>query len=79
METNLFGMINGLNIFLPEIQSQLSSTPSAIVLTGSKQGITNVRFSIPELFCQRFKSRFVLNMVSTSRPATPLITLPKPP
>ena len=39
METNLFGVINGLNTFVPDIQN--SSKPSAIVITGSKQGITN--------------------------------------
>jgi len=38
-ETNLFGVINGLNTFVPDISS--SGKPSAIVITGSKQGITN--------------------------------------
>lgn len=41
METNLFGVINGLNTFVPSFQSRKSSNPSAIILTGSKQGITN--------------------------------------
>jgi NAD(P)-dependent dehydrogenase (short-subunit alcohol dehydrogenase family) len=36
---NLFGVINGLNTFVPLIKSQ--NSPSAIVITGSKQGITN--------------------------------------
>ena len=41
MDTNLFGVIHGLNTFVPLIQSQQSQKPSAIVITGSKQGITN--------------------------------------
>ena len=39
LETNLFGVIHGLNTFVPDISS--SGKPSAIVITGSKQGITN--------------------------------------
>jgi NAD(P)-dependent dehydrogenase (short-subunit alcohol dehydrogenase family) len=39
MHTNLFGVINGLNTLLPLVKS--SSAPSSIVITGSKQGITN--------------------------------------
>ncbi|KIV94879.1 hypothetical protein PV10_02600 [Exophiala mesophila] len=39
LDTNLFGVINGLSVLLPLVQK--SSGPSAIVLTGSKQGITN--------------------------------------
>jgi NAD(P)-dependent dehydrogenase (short-subunit alcohol dehydrogenase family) len=35
----LFGVINGLNAFVPVMNVQ--SDPSAIVITGSKQGITN--------------------------------------
>lgn len=42
MDTNLFGVINGISTFLPVIQSQQKAKPSAIVITGSKQGITNV-------------------------------------
>lgn len=34
-------MINGLNTFVPTFLKRESSTPSAIVITGSKQGITN--------------------------------------
>ncbi|KAF2196449.1 NAD(P)-binding protein [Delitschia confertaspora ATCC 74209] len=42
LSTNLFGVINGLNTFVPSFQSRASdATPSAIVITGSKQGITN--------------------------------------
>lgn len=41
LNTNLFGVINGLNTYVPSFQSRSSSTPSAIVITGSKQGITN--------------------------------------
>ncbi|KAL8829630.1 MAG: hypothetical protein Q9170_006087 [Blastenia crenularia] len=36
MDTNLFGVINGISTFLPVARQQ-----SAIVITGSKQGITN--------------------------------------
>ncbi|KAF2136236.1 uncharacterized protein K452DRAFT_259410 [Aplosporella prunicola CBS 121167] len=39
MSTNLFGVIYGLNTFVPAIQAE--KKPSAIVITGSKQGITN--------------------------------------
>ncbi|KAH7397171.1 hypothetical protein BKA66DRAFT_566307 [Pyrenochaeta sp. MPI-SDFR-AT-0127] len=39
--TNLHGVINGLNAYVPSFQSRSSSEPSAIVITGSKQGITN--------------------------------------
>lgn len=42
MDVNLFGVINGISTFLPSIQSSASKTkPSAIIITGSKQGITN--------------------------------------
>ncbi|KAJ4346224.1 hypothetical protein N0V95_005590 [Ascochyta clinopodiicola] len=41
LNTNLFGVINGLNTYVPSFRSRSSSTPSAIVITGSKQGITN--------------------------------------
>ncbi|KAI9761548.1 MAG: pkb-activating kinase-like protein [Chaenotheca gracillima] len=44
MSTNLFGVINGLSTFIPAMQSAQSkpgSKPSAVVITGSKQGITN--------------------------------------
>jgi NAD(P)-dependent dehydrogenase (short-subunit alcohol dehydrogenase family) len=41
LQTNLNGVINGLNTYVPSFQSRSSSTPSAIVITGSKQGITN--------------------------------------
>ena len=39
MDTNLFGVINGIASFLPVVQGQDHHT--AIVITGSKQGITN--------------------------------------
>jgi NAD(P)-dependent dehydrogenase (short-subunit alcohol dehydrogenase family) len=41
MATNLFGVINGLNAFVPEFQNKSDDKPSSIVITGSKQGITN--------------------------------------
>ncbi|KAF2802543.1 NAD(P)-binding protein [Mytilinidion resinicola] len=41
MGTNLFGVINGLNAFVPEFQKRSGDKPSSIVITGSKQGITN--------------------------------------
>lgn len=41
MDVNLFGVINGISTFLPTVQSTAKSSPSAIVVTGSKQGITN--------------------------------------
>mgnify|MGYP005989004799 CR=1 FL=1 len=34
-------MINGINTFLPVIQNAAESKPTSIVITGSKQGITN--------------------------------------
>jgi len=39
LATNLLGVINGLGVLLPLVQK--SAGPAAIVLTGSKQGITN--------------------------------------
>ncbi|KAF1941678.1 NAD(P)-binding protein [Clathrospora elynae] len=44
LHTNLNGVINGLNAYVPSFQARSSSSsspPSAIVITGSKQGITN--------------------------------------
>ncbi|KAF2269662.1 short chain dehydrogenase/reductase [Lojkania enalia] len=37
--TNLFGVVNGLNTFVPSFKAR--TTPGTIVITGSKQGITN--------------------------------------
>ncbi|KAK8240984.1 hypothetical protein IWZ00DRAFT_52796 [Phyllosticta capitalensis] len=39
MATNFFGVTNGINTFLPLLQQ--GTKQSAIVITGSKQGITN--------------------------------------
>lgn len=40
--TNIFGPINGLSTFLPALSSSTTtSTPKSIIITGSKQGITN--------------------------------------
>jgi NAD(P)-dependent dehydrogenase (short-subunit alcohol dehydrogenase family) len=39
LQTNLFGVVYGLNAFVPSIKEQEGQ--SAIVITGSKQGITN--------------------------------------
>jgi len=39
MDVNLFGVINGISTFLPMVQA--SKNASAVVITGSKQGITN--------------------------------------
>ncbi|KAF2837516.1 short chain dehydrogenase/reductase [Patellaria atrata CBS 101060] len=39
LDTNLYGVINGISTFMPVVTS--ASGPSAIVITGSKQGITN--------------------------------------
>ncbi|RGP70994.1 hypothetical protein FSPOR_3682 [Fusarium sporotrichioides] len=41
LETNLFGVIHGINTFLPVVQEAAKSKPTSIVITGSKQGITN--------------------------------------
>ena len=41
MDTNLFGVVNGIAAFLPLVQAAAASTATAIVITGSKQGITN--------------------------------------
>ncbi|RBR25571.1 uncharacterized protein FIESC28_01534 [Fusarium coffeatum] len=41
LETNLFGVIHGINAFLPVVQEAAKSKPTSIVITGSKQGITN--------------------------------------
>ncbi|KAF2220721.1 short chain dehydrogenase/reductase [Elsinoe ampelina] len=39
-DTNFFGVINGISTFLPDFQGEQSEQKS-IVITGSKQGITN--------------------------------------
>lgn len=42
VDVNLFGVINGISTFLPRVKSTASSgSPSAIVITGSEEGITN--------------------------------------
>ncbi|EON96240.1 putative short chain dehydrogenase reductase protein [Phaeoacremonium minimum UCRPA7] len=41
IDTNVFGVLNGISTFLPSIKEKAATTPSAIVITGSKQGITN--------------------------------------
>ena len=41
LDTNLYGVINGVTTFLPAVKSAAGSGSSAIVITGSKQGITN--------------------------------------
>lgn len=42
MDANLFGVINGISTFLPALQQTASiAEPAAIIITGSKQGITN--------------------------------------
>ncbi|CZR52056.1 related to 20beta-hydroxysteroid dehydrogenase [Phialocephala subalpina] len=42
MDVNLFGVIHGLNTLLPLVTKNSSdSSPSSIIITGSKQGITN--------------------------------------
>jgi len=42
MDVNLFGVIHGISTFLPSIQESASAAaPAAIIITGSKQGITN--------------------------------------
>ncbi|KAF1969255.1 NAD(P)-binding protein [Bimuria novae-zelandiae CBS 107.79] len=41
LSTNLFGVINGLNAYVPSFQARKNGSPAAIVITGSKQGITN--------------------------------------
>lgn len=37
--TNVFGPVNGLSVFLPLVQK--TTKPASIIITGSKQGITN--------------------------------------
>ncbi|KAI1162650.1 hypothetical protein F5B18DRAFT_623082 [Nemania serpens] len=42
LATNLFGVINGIAALLPLVKAHASaSSPAAVVITGSKQGITN--------------------------------------
>ncbi|KAK7182026.1 hypothetical protein DPSP01_006257 [Paraphaeosphaeria sporulosa] len=41
LSTNLFGVVNGLNTYVPSFQTRSKASPAAIVITGSKQGITN--------------------------------------
>lgn len=58
MDVNLFGVVNGVSTFLASIQaSATSSQPAAIVITGSKQGITNPPGN-PACECYLSKLRF---------------------
>ncbi|TGJ86059.1 hypothetical protein E0Z10_g2723 [Xylaria hypoxylon] len=42
LNTNLFGVLNGITTLLPLVKEHASpSSPASIVITGSKQGITN--------------------------------------
>lgn len=42
MHTNLFGVTNGIATFIENIKSSASNdNPSTVIITGSKQGITN--------------------------------------
>jgi len=41
LSVNIFGVINGLNTLLPLATTSSLSHPTAIIITGSKQGITN--------------------------------------
>jgi len=41
LETNIFGVIHGIGAFLPVVRKASEAKPTAIVITGSKQGITN--------------------------------------
>lgn len=41
LETNLFGVLNGVNTFLPVVKDASSAKKTSIIITGSKQGITN--------------------------------------
>ncbi|UNI15909.1 hypothetical protein JDV02_002393 [Purpureocillium takamizusanense] len=41
LETNIFGVVNGVNTLLPVVRDAAKTKPAAIVITGSKQGITN--------------------------------------
>lgn len=43
--TNVFGVLNGIATFLPALQEK--NDPSTIIITGSKQGITNPPGSVP--------------------------------
>lgn len=43
--TNVFGVLNGIATFLPTLQEDKS--PSTIIITGSKQGITNPPGPVP--------------------------------
>lgn len=40
-DTNVFGVVNGISAFLPAVKKAAEKKPTAIVITGSKQGITN--------------------------------------
>lgn len=40
-QVNFFGVVNGINTFYPHFSSSNNSSAKAIVVTGSKQGITN--------------------------------------
>lgn len=44
LDTNMYGVVNGLATFLPSVQDAAKANPenrTAVIITGSKQGITN--------------------------------------
>lgn len=44
LQTNMYGVVNGLSVFLPLVQKAAKESPDkphAVIITGSKQGITN--------------------------------------
>ncbi|KAK0651199.1 hypothetical protein B0T16DRAFT_403329 [Cercophora newfieldiana] len=41
LNTNLYGVINGITTLLPAVKAAAAASSTAIVITGSKQGITN--------------------------------------
>ncbi|KAK5677165.1 hypothetical protein LTS10_010354 [Elasticomyces elasticus] len=41
MDVNLFGVVNGINTFFPHFEGNKDGEQKSIIVTGSKQGITN--------------------------------------
>ena len=68
MDVNLFGVINGIATFLPSLRTQ--SAPTAIVITGSKQGLTNPPGN-PAYNCSKAAVRSLAEHLSYDLRATP--------
>ena len=81
LETNLFGVLNGITTLLPVMKAQTASSPptspsadaeAAIVITGSKQGITNPPGSSVAYNASKAAAKTVAEQLDHSLRGTPI-------